>query len=97
MQRIKAKKLTLGIVGGGPKSWIGHVHRISSRFDNQYEIVAGVFSRNPSISKKFGKNWNILATLAKTLFYIFPKSCKPFFSKFILAKISIRPPQGEHA
>ena len=59
MQRIKAKKLTLGIVGGGPKSWIGHVHRISSRFDNQYEIVAGVFSRNPSISKKFGKNLGI--------------------------------------
>ena len=59
MQRIKAKKLTLGIVGGGPKSWIGHVHRISSRFDNQYEIVAGVFSRNRSISKKFGKNLGI--------------------------------------
>ena len=59
MQRIKAKKLTLGIVGGGPKSWIGHVHRISSRFDNQYEIVAGVFSRNVNISKKFGKNLGI--------------------------------------
>ena len=49
MQRFKAKKLTLGIVGGGPKSWIGHVHRISSRFDNQYKIVAGVFSKNPNI------------------------------------------------
>ena len=59
MQRFKAKKLTLGIVGGGPKSWIGHVHRISSRFDNQYKIVAGVFSRNPNISKKFGKSLGI--------------------------------------
>jgi len=59
MQRIKAKRLTLGIVGGGAKSWIGHVHRISSRFDNQYEIVAGVFSRNVNISKKFGKNLGI--------------------------------------
>ena len=59
MQRIKAKKLTLGIVGGGPKSWIGHVHRISSRFDNQYEIVAGVFSRNTKISKKFGNDLGI--------------------------------------
>ena len=59
MQRIKAKKLTLGIVGGGPKSWIGHVHRIASRFDNQYKIVAGVFSRSASISKKFGKNLGI--------------------------------------
>ena len=54
MQRIKTKKLKLGIVGGGPNSWIGHVHRISSRFDDQYEIVAGVFSRNPKLSIKFG-------------------------------------------
>jgi len=60
MQRIKAKKLKLGIVGGGPNSWIGHVHRISSRFDNQYEIVAGVFSRNSKLSIKFGKNMGIL-------------------------------------
>ena len=59
MQRIKAKKLKLGIVGGGPKSWIGHVHRISSRFDDQYEIVAGVFSRNAKFSKKFGKSLGI--------------------------------------
>ena len=40
------KKLRLGIIGGGPGSWIGHVHRIASRFDDKYEIVAGVFSRN---------------------------------------------------
>ena len=59
MQIIKAKKLKLGIVGGGPNSWIGHVHRISSRFDDQYEIVAGVFSRNPKLSIKFGKSIGI--------------------------------------
>ena len=59
MQRIKAKKLKLGIVGGGPNSWIGHVHRISSRFDNQYEIVAGVFSRNSKLSIKLGKSMGI--------------------------------------
>ena len=39
------KKLRLGIIGGGPGSWIGHVHRIASRFDDKYEIVAGVFTR----------------------------------------------------
>ena len=47
-------KLRLGIIGGGPGSWIGNVHRIAARFDNQYEIVAGVFSRDVKISKKFG-------------------------------------------
>ena len=59
MLRIKAKILKLGIVGGGPNSWIGHVHRISSRFDNQYEIVAGVFSRNSKLSIKFGISMGI--------------------------------------
>ena len=55
----KTKKLSLGIVGGGPGSWIGHVHRISSRFDDQYEIVAGVFSRSAKLSISFGKSLGI--------------------------------------
>ena len=53
---MKSKKLKLGIIGGGPNSWIGHVHRISSRFDNKYEIVAGVFSRDSKQSTSFGKS-----------------------------------------
>ena len=56
---MKTKKFSLGIVGGGPKSWIGHVHRISARFDNKYEIVAGVFSRNSKLSINFGKTLGI--------------------------------------
>ena len=40
------KKLKLGIIGGGPGSWIGEVHRIASRLDNKFEVCAGVFSRN---------------------------------------------------
>ena len=56
---MKTKKLFLGIVGGGPKSWIGHVHRISARFDNKYEIVAGVFSRNSKLSANFGQSIGI--------------------------------------
>jgi predicted dehydrogenase len=59
VNKMKTKKLSLGIVGGGPKSWIGHVHRISARFDNQYEIVAGVFSRNSKLSINFGKSLGI--------------------------------------
>ena len=52
---MKTKKLNLGIVGGGSKSWIGHVHRIAARYDDQYEIVAGVFSRNVKSSTEFGR------------------------------------------
>ena len=56
---MKTNKLSLGIVGGGPKSWIGHVHRISARFDNKYELVAGVFSRNAKLSVNFGESLGI--------------------------------------
>ena len=56
---MNTNKLSLGIVGGGPKSWIGHVHRISARFDDKYEIVAGVFSRNANLSINFGKTLGI--------------------------------------
>ena len=56
---MKTKKFPLGIVGGGPKSWIGHVHRISARFDNQYEILAGVFSKNSKLSINFGQSLGI--------------------------------------
>ena len=53
------KRLKLGIIGGGPGSWIGHVHRIAARFDDQYEIVAGVFSRNFKINQKFANKIGI--------------------------------------
>ena len=56
---MKTKKLNLGVVGGGSKSWIGHVHRIAARYDDQYEIVAGVFSRNVKSSIKFGRKIGI--------------------------------------
>ena len=56
MTKIKVKKIKLGIVGGGSGSWIGHVHRIAARFDDQYEIVSGVFSRNTKNSSKFGQS-----------------------------------------
>ena len=56
---MKSKKLKLGIIGGGPNSWIGHVHRIASRFDDKYILVAGVFSRNSKKSISFGKSLGI--------------------------------------
>jgi predicted dehydrogenase len=53
------KILKLGIVGGGPGSWIGNIHRIASRIDGKYKICAGSFSRNPKISNKFGASLNL--------------------------------------
>ena len=56
---MKSKKLKLGIIGGGPNSWIGRVHRIAARFDDKYILVAGVFSRNSKKSISFGKSLGI--------------------------------------
>jgi len=41
------KKLRLGMVGGGQGAFIGAVHRISSRIDDRYELVAGCLSSTP--------------------------------------------------
>ncbi len=58
-QLHKGKKLRIGFVGGGPNSFIGYAHRLAARFDNRYEIVAGVFSRDKKKSKEFGKSLGI--------------------------------------
>ena len=52
---MKNKKIKIGFVGGGPNSFIGYTHRLAARFDNRFEFVAGVFSRDIKKSKEFGK------------------------------------------
>ena len=47
-------KIKIGFVGGGPNSFIGYSHRLAARFDNRFEFVAGVFSRDINKSQKFG-------------------------------------------
>lgn len=46
------KKLTYGMVGGGPGSFIGEAHRRAIALDNVADIVAGAFSRDPLKSKE---------------------------------------------
>ncbi|WP_238382482.1 Gfo/Idh/MocA family protein [Tabrizicola thermarum] len=43
----RPERLRLGMVGGGRDAFIGAVHRIAARIDDQYELVAGAFSSNP--------------------------------------------------
>ena len=52
---LKNKKIRIGFIGGGPNSFIGYTHRLAARFDNRFEFVSGVFSRNIKKSKEFGK------------------------------------------
>ena len=41
------RRLRLAVVGGGPGSFIGAMHRQSARLDDRYEIVTGVLSSDP--------------------------------------------------
>ena len=41
------RPLNMGMVGGGPGSFIGEVHRKAARMDGGVQIVAGAFSRFP--------------------------------------------------
>ena len=42
-----ARKLRLGMVGGGRGAFIGAVHRMAARLDDKWEIVAGALSADP--------------------------------------------------
>ncbi len=46
----RAPRIRLGMVGGGRGAFIGAVHRIAARLDDQYELVAGAFSSDPDRS-----------------------------------------------
>ena len=50
MTRIK-----LGMVGGGNGAFIGGVHRIASRIDDRYDLVAGALSSTPEKAQASGK------------------------------------------
>ncbi len=48
-------RIRLGMVGGGQGAFIGGVHRIASRIDDQYELVAGALSSEPKRAKASGQ------------------------------------------
>ncbi|QDS91932.1 Glucose--fructose oxidoreductase precursor [Roseimaritima multifibrata] len=53
------RKLRMGLVGGGPGSFIGRVHSIGACLDNRAEVVAGALSSNPERAKQGAADYNI--------------------------------------
>lgn len=47
--------IRLGMVGGGSDAFIGGVHRIASRIDDHYRLVAGALSSTPERAQKSGR------------------------------------------
>ncbi len=49
-----AKRLLLGMVGGGQGAFIGAVHRMAARLDDKYTLVAGALSSRPETARASG-------------------------------------------
>ena len=51
---VLGRRLRLAVIGGGPGSFIGAMHRQAARLDDRYELVAGVLSSNPDRARQAG-------------------------------------------
>ena len=54
-----AERLRMGLIGGGPGSFIGPVHRMAAELDGQIALVAGAFSSDPMRSLQAGESYGI--------------------------------------
>ena len=52
---LLGRRLRLAVIGGGPGSFIGPVHRTAARLDDRFEIVAGVLSGDPDSLPQGGR------------------------------------------
>ncbi len=53
------RRLRFAMIGGGPGSFIGGVHRIAAELDREIELVAGAFSSDAERSKQAGAAYRI--------------------------------------
>jgi predicted dehydrogenase len=58
-ENVVAEILRMGMVGGGPGSFIGPVHRRAAELDGRIRLVAGAFSRNALASSEAGASYGI--------------------------------------
>jgi predicted dehydrogenase len=59
-------RLRLGMVGGGRGAFIGEAHRIASRLDDRYELVAGALSSDPQRAIESGRDLRLDPTRCYT-------------------------------
>ena len=64
------RRLRLAVIGGGPGSVIGEVHRIAARLDGYYDIVAATLSSDPERARQagiaIGPSWQECGTKRQT-------------------------------
>jgi predicted dehydrogenase len=55
MGDARPERIRLGMVGGGKDAFIGAVHRIAARLDDEYALVAGALSATPEKARESGR------------------------------------------
>ncbi len=58
---MQGRRLRLAVIGGGPGSFIGAMHRQAARLDDRYELVAGALSSDPQKSVHAGRELGLQA------------------------------------
>lgn len=58
---LLGRRLRLAVIGGGPGSFIGAMHRQAAALDNRYELVAAALSSNPEKSLRAGRELGLAA------------------------------------
>ena len=53
------RRVRMGLIGGGPGSFIGAVHRLAAEMDREIELVAGAFSSDADRSAEAGRSYGI--------------------------------------
>jgi predicted dehydrogenase len=53
------RRLRMGMIGGGPGSFIGPIHRIAAELDREIDLVAGCFSSDAGRSREAGESYRI--------------------------------------
>lgn len=51
---MMGRRLRLAVIGGGPGSFIGAMHRTAARLDDRYDLVAAALRSNPEESRRAG-------------------------------------------
>ena len=52
----------MGLIGGGPGSFIGRIHRIAAELDGEAQLVCGAFSSSPERSREAGEAYHLPAS-----------------------------------
>lgn len=53
--QLLGRRLRLAVIGGGPGSFIGSMHRQAARLDDRYELVAAALSSDPERARAAGQ------------------------------------------